>query len=78
MKYKVEKDSDTRLWWERNREELEVSGDELSALCEECEFSKVNGNTIDRSGCFKEHCMDCPVQKMIESINELAAEAAMS
>lgn len=77
--YDVKQDTDPRPWWERSREETEVSEEELAALCEECQYTHIEGDYIKvNEGCFETHCMDCPVQGMKESIRELEAEAYYS
>ena len=75
MDYPVQQSTDKRPWYKRSREEYEVTQDELVAICEECKHAVVLNDTIDRSACFTEHCMDCPVQHIIECNNEIAAEA---
>lgn len=77
--YDVKQDTDKRPWWERSREDTEVSERELAALCKECQYTHIEGNIIKVSdGCFMEHCMDCPVHGMRESMREIAAEAGCS
>ena len=60
-----------------------ITLDDLAMLCANCEHADISAAnvecfTLSLDRCFDKYCVDCPVQSMRESIQELAAEAAMS
>lgn len=62
---------------------MSITLDDLAMMCANCENADINTEngdsfTLSLDRCFDTHCIDCPVQSMRESIQELAAEAAMS
>ena len=76
----VEKDE--RPWYEVPCSEREVTTDDIFYLCANCDYAVVESvgdgyEQITRVG-FKEHCLDCPVKLIEDSIQEDAAEAVMS
>lgn len=60
----------------------EATENELFWLCANCKHCSVSrdGDDIvtDKGACFATICIDCPVQSMLDNIQECAAEAAMS
>lgn len=77
-KYNVEPSRDTRPWYERPREETEVTHADLFAICAMCEHSEVktqDGKTVVELVRFDKVCIDCPVQACKEHMDEAAAEA---
>lgn len=78
-KYKVPDRSDPRPGYEIPSSELEVTQNELFALCACCEHAILaeaeNGQLVVNRLEFKSYCLDCPVKIVEDSIHECAAEA---
>lgn len=70
-------------WWEHHASEQYTSEDEIFALCALCENSVVKQSPEDEDVFIATRvelwkCLDCPVKMVEESMQENAAEAAMS
>lgn len=72
---------DKRKFFDIPYKESNPSPDELFALCANCQFAEVEEFTDHYEVNMKsleKYCIDCPVNLVRESMQELAAEAAMS
>lgn len=78
-KYQVE-DRGERDWTQCHVSEIELSGDELFALCACCDNTTVqhDGEYLTAEKEDLKRCMDCPVHTAWECVQEAAAEARMS
>ena len=80
-KYQIA-EKDERPWYEVPYSEREVTQEDIFYLCANCKYAVIEPmedgyEQIIRVG-FEEHCLDCPVKMIEDTIQEGAAEAAMS
>lgn len=78
-KYDVKHDDSPKDFIESLRNNPDL--DDLFVLCKHCEHRdqpKDEDDELSLESCFETYCMDCPVQMCRETIQECAAEAAMS
>lgn len=79
-KYNTPPDENVKPWYERHVSETTVSGDEIFALCADCDNAEVTEDgdmyVVTRKDIHL--CVDCPVKMTEECMQELAAEAMMS
>ena len=61
-------------YWQKCR----VSKGDCALLCGECDYLETDSDGYISEDCYFKHCMDCPVNRTRESIEETEAEARCS
>ena len=81
MQFPAEEDMDKRSWQERGLDHSlprELTADDTWLICGHCKYAENDGDIIDIGKNLMNICLDCPVFKLRESLEESAAEAACS
>lgn len=79
-KYGVKPEEDQKLWWECHASEMELTEDELFALCSCCDNTDVVETRDEIKAIRKDTraCMRCPVKMAEEAIQDARTEGACS
>lgn len=81
LQFEAEEDEDKRPWHEKVKAGIppyRITEKDTWRVCQECEHSKIVDGYIEIEHAYMDHCVDCPVNGIRESIMECAAEAAIS
>lgn len=70
MQFPAEKDESDRPWYAKES----ITESDTWSICESCRYAEIKDGYVCTDACFSDHCMDCSILHIRDSILEGQAE----